>query len=333
MAPSLTLRAGNHIKITGLLVLMFCSLLLWLNGSLAVAQETVLILRAEGENFERTLQGLRDDLGEELNFIDTVVSRQTTAETIAAHISTNHPEAIVLLGNRALGLYKTYQQARPEQHFPPTLVLSALYIDRFLSKVMNITGIRYEIPAVTSLVQLRSLTGQPTQRIGVLYREWMAALYQNNHKLATEEGFQLIGVQLPNQVTFQQLNYHLRRLLKNDIDALWVVNDNTLLSQRFLQNAWLPALKRFNKPVIVGFDKLSRSEIGFGTYSVSPDHYDLGLQGADMLMDIKAAGWQIKNKLIAEPLSTHKCLNLNLTQQKEIPILLEHLDKLDRVID
>lgn len=262
-----------------------------------------------------------------------MISKQSKLKNIAARIEKTRPKAIVLLGNRPLWLYKTYQQSVAKQPFPPSLALSALYVDRFLAGVANATGICYEIPAVTGLVQLRSLTEQPLRRIGVLYRAWMKTIYRHNRELAAAEEFELVGVQLQDKVTFQQLNYHLRRLLRSDIDALWVLNDNVLLSERFLQNAWLPALKRFDKPVVVGFERLTRPAIAFGTYAVSPDDYDLGLQGAEMLLDIKTAGWRAEGLAIADPLSTRKLLNLALSREKSIPINLGQLNELDKIID
>lgn len=294
---------------------------------------TVLVLRAVGEGFEQTLKGLRDDVGSEVELVEVVVGANATGSRMAAAITAHRPKAIVLLGNAPIVHYKAYQQAASTKEFPPSLALSALYVDNLVADLANATGIRYEIPAVTSLVQLRALSEGPIRKVGVLYREWMEEYFEANRAFAAEEGFELVGIRLPNRVTFEQLNYHLRHLVRGGIDALWVINDNALLTERLLQNAWLPAVRRFDKPVIVGVDTLAGSELGFGTFSVSPDHYALGVQAADKLLRIKEDGWRIGDGRIEEPVSTTKLLNLDLSREKHIAINLTRLGEVDRVIE
>jgi hypothetical protein len=307
-------------------------LLWWLGVSQAGDESRVLVLRAAGDSFDQTFQGLKDDIGDEVELVQQVVGEETLVSEIHKAVDSAQPRSIVLLGNISLRLYQSYQQANQEQQFPPALALSALFVDGFLPNLKNATGIRYEIPAVTSLVQLRSLIDKPIRKVGLLYRSWMRDYYELNRKFAAEEGFELVGIELPNLVNFKQLNYHLRHLVRRDIDVLWVVNDNALLSERFMQNAWLPALRHFDRPVIVGIDTLTRTELNFGTYSVTPDHYDLGLQGAGLLVDIMDDDRRIGKGSLEEPLSTKKLLNLELSERKRIPVRAEHLTELDQII-
>jgi len=203
------------------------------------ANATVLAFQVQGEIFSQTLSGIQDDIGDELNIINKTVDGQTQVSDMAAVIQSLSPKLLLLLGNQSVLLYKKYQRQFPHKNFPPSIAISALHVDRLLKGIKNITGIRYEVPAVTSLVTMRNLIKRPLKRVGVIYREWLDTQVQINKKLCAIEKIELIAVKLPNQVSFQKFSYHLKHLLaRDDIDALWVVNDNALLNSRVIQNGW-----------------------------------------------------------------------------------------------
>jgi len=134
-------------------------------------------------------------------------------------------------------------------------------------------------------------------------------------------------------VSFQKFTYHLKHLLnRDDLDALWVVNDNALLNSRVIQNAWLPALKRFNKPVIVGVDGLTSKTLAFGTLTVIPDHYAMGIQAAGLIGELMENNWKLENNLVFHPIAIHKLLNLKLAQNKDIPIKVGKLGAVDELL-
>jgi len=210
----------------------------------------------------------------------------------------------------------------------------SVYIDRLLLQMRNTIGIRHEIPAVTSLVNIRSLVKSPVQRVGVLYREWMHDYIELNTAFCQQEGIELVGIEVPNNISMQKVKYHLKHLLNSDIDALWVVNDNGLLSSRLMQNVWLPNIKQFNKPVVVGVEGLTTTALNFGTFSVVPDQYALGVQGAGLIGDILDDGiTQLEEHKLYEPLSVEKLLNLRLMQKRNIPVNEAKLETLDRLIE
>jgi len=294
--------------------------------------ETILVLRSEGETFDQTYKAIYDDLHDEVTFIEKIIKRKTSTNDIEQSIRNIKPKIIILIGNKSVALYSSYQASVTDKNFPPGLALSALYIDKQLANVKNTSGIRYEIPAVTSAVQVRSLLNKPVRKIGVIYRQWMSDFIQINKDFCRQEDIELVTIKLENNPSFQEVKYHLKHLIKDDIDALWVVNDNILLSARLIQNAWIPALKNFNKPVIVGIDALTSTPLSFGTFSISPDNYALGVQGAEMIAEIIDNNWKIDQPDIVEPLSITKLLNVKLSKSKNIPINMQKLDAIDRLI-
>jgi len=293
----------------------------------------VVAIRVEGEIFSETLEAIDDDIGEELIIYEKVVSPDTTVEHISNLIHTVSPKAIILFGNSPVSLYKKYQQLHPEANFPPSITVSAIHVDRLITGIKNIVGIRYEVPAITSLVHMRMLSDMPIRRVGVIYRAWLDEQIEINRELCKLEEFELVTVRLPNRVSFQKFSYHLRHLLdRDDIDALWVVNDNALLSPRVIQNGWLPAIRHFDKPVVVGTEELTRDDIKFGTFTVIPDHYALGIQAAQIVANIMENNWVIEKETIYHPISISKILNLKLAKSKNMEIDETILETIDVVL-
>ena len=85
------------------------------------------------------------------------------------------------------------QKEQKEENFPPVVAVAALFIDRGMRGSSNITGILYEIPAVTSLVSLRSISKKEVRRVGVLYREGMEDMIEINQQFCNAEGIELIA--------------------------------------------------------------------------------------------------------------------------------------------
>jgi len=300
----------------------------------SLAKDAVLVLRTDTKNFSLVLEAIKDDLNDEINISELIINGDTSVADVDSSIKMIEPRLIVLIGNRSIAKYTQYQAENKDikKSFPPSLALSAIYLDKVIDQLSNATGIRNEIPIVTSIVNIRNILQTPVKRVGVLYSEWMTNLIEINKVFCSLEKIELVTVKLPNRVSYKQLRYHLRRLVEQDIDALWVPNDNLLLNARLIQNAWMPVLKKTKMPVIVGIEELTVTALNFGTFSVTPDFYALGIQGAQMISSIGEENWTIEEDGLVEPLSIEKLLNLKLSLRKQIPIDLKKLGQVDRVI-
>ncbi|MFK5986984.1 MAG: ABC transporter substrate binding protein [Pseudomonadota bacterium] len=301
---------------------------------LADSSNTILIFRAFGDNFAQTSQGIKDDLGGDFAIIEKIIEHETSISVIANHINNSKPTLIALIGNIPARLYTHYQKKNPNIDFPPSVVMSALYVDRLLRQIKNAQGIRHEVPAVTSIVNIRSLLKKPVRRVGVLYRKWMRDYIKLNAEFCKQEGIELVAVEIPNAITVKRLSYHLKHLINKDIDALWVANDNALISPQLIQNAWIPNIKQFNKNIIVGIENLTSTSLDFGTFAVVSDQYALGIQAAGLITDIIDEGSnKFEQKKVYEPISVKKSLNTKLLQKRNILVNPSQLDTLDKIID
>jgi len=326
------------IKTMNLIMKKFFSLLFFLVFSSVVyasdSKPNVLVLTANGEAFTKVVSGMTVELEEDINFNKLFIEKNTSTKEIDKAITTTTPKLIVLVGNSSIKSYMEYQKNNPKKSFPPSLAVSALFVDKLVTKLKNTIGIRYEIPAVTSIVNLRSVMSKPIKKVGVVYREWMTNLIVENQKYCTPEGIELVSYILPNKDSdmTDKLKNGIETLLKKGVDALWVVNDNTLLNGNTLSSAWLPTIGSKDIPVIVGIEPLLASNLNFGTFAVFPDHYALGSQAASVIGEIMDDDWNIEGREIEQPLSVKKMINIAVMTKKGIPFKSEKLSEMDHVI-
>jgi len=311
---------------------LLCLTLLMVQNSFA--NETILIVRTNTADFSLVVEALKDELDEELNIIDMIINDDLSETNIYHYIERQQPKLIVVIGNRAIQEYAQYQHKNQSlnKDFPPSLVLSAIYLDSVIPQVNNATGIRNEIPIVTSIMNIRAILKTPVTRVGVIYSEWMQNLIEINQVFCSLERIDLVTVKLPEHASYKQLRQQLRKLLEKDVDALWIPNDKLLLKARLIQNAWMPVLKKTQIPIIVGIDELAVTALELGTFSVTPDFYALGIQGAQMISEIEEKNWMIAEDGLVEPLSIVKLLNLNLSLRKNIRIDIDKLGQIDQII-
>jgi len=315
-------------------VLILTLFLFFFTSESIYANENILILRSNFESFSFISRGIKDDIGDMLNIQEIIIDGKTSPAEIENIISNNQPELVVLIGNRAISKYARFQKIKEgdEQTFPPSIVLSAIYLDKAIHKLTNAIGIRNEIPIVIGTFHIRSIVKTPIKKVGVIYSEWMEELIELDKIYTDLEKFELITKKVPNRVSATQLQYALLGILNSDIDVLWIPNDNLLLTPKLIQNVWMPILKKSKLPIVVGVDELTVSALNFGTFSLTPDYYALGIQAAQMVTNIQENKWKIEKEGLVVPISVVKLLNLKLTQRKQILLNEEMLDQIDHII-
>jgi len=298
----------------------------------SIAANKVLVIRGGADVFNNIISGLRDDLDGELPLVEMVINNKSSSQDMNDMYNKHSPRLIILMGNKAVNLYANFQLNHKKIDFPPAIALAALFIDKYSAKLKNTTAIRYEIPAVTSVVTMRAILTKPIKKVGVIYRAWMSDIIEENQRYCREEGIELIALKLPNKSKdlSKEINQALTTLNKK-VDALWILNDNHLLTRDALINAWLPQLGKSKLPAIVGI-KPFITKIPLGSFAIVPDNYALGAQAAGMIFDIIDNGWQLETIKVQQPISIKKYINTVRLNDKGIDYLSSMLNQVDEVV-
>jgi hypothetical protein len=260
---------------------------------------------------EPTWITLRDELSPELDVIPIPISQDSTNEDFARAFAEYSPKCVVLFDNRTTSLYARYQASLPQKSFPPAVILLSSFATLY-TNVRNSTGIAYEVSLLLSATRLRSFVTAPIERVGVIHRRGFKRYVRAQAALAKSEEIEVVAVEVPNDASPHDVADALSKLARR-VDALWVLNDNALLTPEHIRDGWLPPLDERPLPTIVGIPGLVTKDVRFGTFAVIPDLSALGVQAATLIYDLAHDGWQPQpdGLKIEEPLSVRTVLDVD----------------------
>jgi hypothetical protein len=299
----------------------------------AAPTATILVAMPDTPQTRQVWNGLSDELGKQYRLVALRVDGSDAAEVLAEGIRRHGPQGLVLMNNPTVAAYRSYQRAVGGDRFPPAVIVMTSFLTGHLTQVSCATGISYEVPLITVVTNLRKLIASPLERIGVIVRGAQRAFVTGQADLARREQITVIDQEVSADPTSSELKWALRRI-KHQVDALWILNDDRLLTPRLIAEGWLPGLnERPFCPTIVGAASLVSARNSFGTFAVLPDHVALGAQAAGLLFDIADESWQIAGDAQVQlPLSTTTAVDL-VQARAHFSLREDALRQVDRILD
>lgn len=293
--------------------------------------EAVLVLLPRSVHTQEVWESLNDELSESFDVVTRPVSDATTEDDLAREISAVGPRCIVLLGSGPMNLYQKYQRLHPGP-FPPAVVVMASFFEELRPLFRNTTGIAYEIPGITTFVNLRSFIHRPVQRVGVIHRPLFAEYIRKQRDLAAVEHVDLVPLEVSDEPGPSEIRRALVKLTRREqVDAIWVLNDNVLLEPELIAKAWLKVLHKHPVAVVVGVASLVDTRLNFGSFAMLPDHSALGVQTANLVFKLSEENWDASGTPVELPLSVLSVVDLPWTR-RHFQFREEALDRIDRVV-
>jgi len=304
-----------------------------LASSVVAGKPTVLVCMPDTKQTSEVWAGLRDELAPQFSLVALRVEGQRGATSIARAMARYRPVCVVLMNNPTVLAYARYQQGARLAHYPPAVVVMTSFLDRRPDSITDATGISYEVPLITVVTNLRRLMSSPVERVGVVRRQPLHLRVERQAELARREQIAVVEQNVSLEPNAAELKYALREL-KQRCDAIWVLNDDRLLSQRLIADGWLPGLnERPYRPAIVGAASLVSPAQSFGTFAVLPDHTALGVQTANRVFDLSDANWNLGTREDVElPLSTTTSVDL-LQARERFALRQDVLERVDHILE
>ncbi|MFT3926418.1 MAG: hypothetical protein QM778_27990 [Myxococcales bacterium] len=266
--------------------------------------ERVLVCMPDNEHARQVWTGLCDELSADIQLIGVLVQRKQDSASIHEAITRHRPSALVLINNPTVAAYREYQRANRAASYPPAVIVMTSLLEQKGLGILNATGIRYEVPLITVVSNLRSLITHPVARVGVIRRAAFTGLVEFEATLAKRENVSVVSQVVSPSPNPSEIKAALRRL-KHQVDALWVLNDDHLLTRQLLSEGWVAGLEEHPYiPTLVGARSLVTAGGSFGDFAVLPDHTALGTQAAGILFDARDNGWAFENTEVQLPVST-----------------------------
>jgi hypothetical protein len=293
---------------------------------------TILVFMPDTTQTHQVLSGLRDELGKDFRLVALRVDASSHSSVIEAALKRYAPAGLVLMNNPTVNAYKAVQRSHPEMKFPPAVVVMTSFLETQAAELRGTTGISYEVPLITAITNLRRLLVLPSERVGVVGRAGLRGYINRQIELCALEKISVVTEEVSSRPNSSELKRALRRL-KQQVDVIWIMNDNKLLTPRLISEGWLPGLdERPWLPSVVGAASLVSARSNLGTFAVLPDHVALGSQAASMLLDIADDDWQVPSDQRVElALSTTTTIDLVQTHER-FTLKKDALQQVDRIL-
>ncbi|CAM2006582.1 hypothetical protein [Acanthopleuribacter pedis] len=272
---------------------------------------TILVVRSESPTYETFNIAFERELEADFGHFTTetlVVERKKGHEPFSKAMA-KPPRVLVMVDRWPAELYTWWleEKAPPDFTPPPAILLYNVQIEKHINKIPNSTGIRFNIPAVTGIINLRSISPE-IKRVGVLYRPILATQFERERRLAKPEGVELVGHQLSTKTTVNEIKSGLRALKRNKVQAYWLFNDPHMLTPELLSKAWIPRVEQYRIPVIVGVNSLM-GRVKLGNLAIFPDIEGLAGQAFQIVLDLEDNEWQAAEIGLQHPHSVKKYFN------------------------
>jgi hypothetical protein len=276
---------------------------------------------------------LNDELGREFRLVALRIDNAAGSQLIQLGIAKHKPVALVLMNNPTVAAYRTYQKQLGPGSFPPAVIVMTSFLDGHPTQVNTATGISYEVPLITVVTNLRKIVPSSIERVGVILRPSLKGFVERQSALAKREKTELVQMEVSPDPNASEIKWALRKL-KGSIDALWILNDDRLLTPRLITEGWLPGLnERPYCPTIVGAGSLVSPALSFGTFAVLPDHTALGVQTANVIFKIADNNWTLpRDAEVEPPLSTTTTIDL-VQARSRFALRADALSRVDRILE
>lgn len=301
--------------------------------SASSATATILVFMPETTQTKEVWKGLNDELARDYQLVAIRVDHGSQVAVIAEGIERYRPAGIVLMNNPTVTAYQAFQRSARAQSYPPAIIVMTSFVERESRQLVSATGISYEIPLITVMTNLRKLVQLKKERVGVVVREPLRGFVGKQVELARREQVVVVQEEVTSNPNPSEIKRALR-LLKQNSDVLWILNDDRLLTPKLIAEGWLPGLdERPWMPTIVGAGSLVSPARSFGTFAVLPDHVALGSQAASMLLDIADNDWKLESTAgVQLPLSTTTTMDLSQVKER-FAMQQDALEQVDRILE
>lgn len=304
-----------------------------LASAVSPGKPAVLVCMPDTKQTREVWSGLKDELAGHFTLVAVDVHGDHGGEVLARAMAELHPVCVVLMNNPTVFAYARYQATAGLAAYPPAIVVMTSFLDRRPTAIAGATGISYEVPLITVVTNLRKLMSSPVERVGVIRRMPLHSFVTHQAELARREQIGVIEQPVSLEPNAAELKYALREV-KQHCDAIWVLNDDRLLSERLIADGWLPGLnERPYKPAIVGAASLVSPGQSFGTFAVLPDHGALGVQTANRIFDLADADFKLtEHDEVDLPLSTTTSVDL-VQARARFALRQDALEQVDHILE
>ncbi|SMF44728.1 ABC transporter substrate binding protein [Pseudobacteriovorax antillogorgiicola] len=288
----------------------------------------VMIVRSEGKDFEAFAKLLKQEMGADLDYGETVIDRDTEAKDLYNdHIKAS--KLVILLDNVAVA--KAKELVAQDKKLPPMVATMALNLKKELDDIEGIAGVGYEVSGFTIVSELNKIIKKKIRKVKVLYRKSSSEeLISDAKRYLKRENIELVTVNV-EKGDQDDINDEVAKEVENasdSADALWVMLDSKLINKKTFVKVWIQESKKQSIPFLCGVEKFSLPPINMCAFSAYPNASGLAAHVSDMALSILDGDASPEDYGVEYMVSNDKVLNKEILERLNIKIKNRKVDGL-----
>lgn len=295
------------------------------------------LVRQKGYLFEQFEKTIVEILGSQYKVHTFVLEDHMKYSSFLSFVRSKRLKMLVLMDNAAVKFGKRLSfESDKNLSDLPSVSAMGLNLKEQLRGFRSMSGVAYEVPALTNLINFRNLLKDKklTNVLTVYRHSVFSNMMRDAQMQLNREGINLIGLDA-SSLRGDELTFFLERYLSdlyygNKIDAVLVMADNVLISRENFSTVWINKARSLNIPFICGVKSLVAEDLDFCSYASYPDHVELANQVSQQIFSIIEEGANPEELGVEYILSVKEVVNLPLLKSKSVLLndsVISNLDK------
>jgi hypothetical protein len=285
-------------------------LLLFMNVGILGAEQVLLV-----QSRDDYLLQVADNLARELSGSFDLVRFKKVRDTneMAGIIPNIGPKAIVILEKHAksgsLYWFKNYLQSHaPEFSTTAFLFVKDCFLDQSDIYMNNAAGITFLPPVILGVEKLQKQVQKDIRTVGIIHPREMRKMIIDNSESCVLKGVSLIMKSAPDRnssLFLDAVTDALKIFKKQKVDALWIVEDESLLQLPLVRDVWEPFIAKSGIPTIVNNEAFLAAPWNIGTVCIVPEPQQVSSQIAKKIRELERDNWIVYHPSI-DPLDSYR---------------------------
>lgn len=299
---------GGASRMKNIMIILFIILLCLCQ--FVVAAERIAIVKSRSlSSYDEAIEGFKETfsmsgLKYDIDILDMKGEDKTAEDIVNQLKNDNDVKSVFTLGARASEMIAAVIKDKP-------IIFS--YVLNWKSyealKSANVTGVEFEIPANVSLTLFKMIAPE-VNKIGIIYKEDNSKEVVNSIKEEVKnQGLELVEEKISSS---SDIKKSYKNLLKNKINALWIIADPVLTQDKDNFVNLINSCKKDKIATLTVTDKFV--EIFGALFAVAPDYKTIGSQCANMVQNI-LSGKNLSEIPIEAPMGTINVINKKIADE------------------
>ena len=307
---------------------VFCLTLLTMPTFL-LAGETVMVYRVDQPSFTEAYKGIADELREKYKVIDESIDDKMSLsyDDFKSRVLASHPNVLVVMENRLVNhAAQLAVDVDPQVQAIKIVVSMGINLKKAIKGIPKMCGIGYEVAPFSIISNLNQVIEKPARSVLIIYRKSVFQDYVTDAIRQLERaGIKVIAVDAElSGVESGDIESFIKKNLsdlskKDEVDAILVMGDNGLVNKKTMP-LWIKASQKVNKPFVTGIDQLVNKKMDFCAFATSPNHYEMGVQIAQLVSQILEDGANVDALGVEYPVRTHDKIDKDKLKKLKIKL-------------